>query len=911
MLYRDYESKILKLAKIKNTIYKFRFLIIAIISVIFAAVIALMATRGMVLNDLVLSRTQYEYGSPLGYSATFFMSQTGYEFCSIDGDEWEREVPTTVGKYKIRAFAKKTGGISYSAEKTFEITKTALSVEIEENSLTYGSKPTVKKALSLQDEFKEIEFNFDSIKVGERAVNADKSSIVILNKDGEDVTSCYEITCPVKEITITQKQIDLNVFGDEKEYDGTPLTSENYVISDLCYDDQLEITFNKSIIDVGSVENTPEYKITSGSDDVTYNYDVNLIVKDLIITSRKITLKPVEVIEIYDDNYHSPNDYEIVSGTLADGQFIDYVAYDGYLKNVGEEQSSIIYVNILSSVYGDVTHNYDCTFEQGKITVNKREVNVLSVKDKSYDTFTLTTNDFTYGQGYELVSGHNLTLETNGTFVGTYTGDKINYSVFTYDYSEDVTENYIINVDGVSFEILKIDLFVEVVDVVEEYSNVLLTSNDVLVTGLIADHYYLDVKTRGGIENVGTTTNEFISLVVKDGAGTDVTENYNIIHTDGTITITPCQIEIFALYEKVYDGKTVSSLSSSDVYVSIHRITKDSYGLFHRQSFTAEYEFDTTVKKAGTYALNITSFHIIDQDDGNVDGNFKVVDKNGEYIIDRRPITVSSASKNKEYDRTYLSSPNTFEIIEGTLAENQRCVTYTDAKILSVGTIDNAFSYVIYDEFDTPVTFNYAVSENWGKLTINPILMIVEFYDVEKFYDGISVGAVLSDKYWISKGKLLSGDKIVSVDASAVSTEYGAASFSDISANKYYISGSASVDYDDPFGNKDYYAIEVRGIVNVLKAQITVMSESVVIDSLAEKVDESVVKKWWISYGSLADGEWLDVEVEGEIPSSGSAPNKIISINLNGIEGLNVIGDGVYEFNNYIITVKQGTITVK
>ena len=143
MLYRDYESKILKLAKIKNTIYKFRFLIIAIISVIFAAVIALMATRGMVLNDLVLSRTQYEYGSPLGYSATFFMSQTGYEFCSIDGDEWEREVPTTVGKYKIRAFAKKTGGISYSAEKTFEITKTALSVEIEENSLTYGSKPTV------------------------------------------------------------------------------------------------------------------------------------------------------------------------------------------------------------------------------------------------------------------------------------------------------------------------------------------------------------------------------------------------------------------------------------------------------------------------------------------------------------------------------------------------------------------------------------------------------------------------------------------------------------------------------------------------------------------------------------------------------------------------------------------------
>ena len=84
MLYKSYEQKIEKIAKIVEKILKYKILISCILGFILACVVALLSVRGMMTEDLVLSGKDFIYGESFSYSAEALMKDVSYEFYSAE-----------------------------------------------------------------------------------------------------------------------------------------------------------------------------------------------------------------------------------------------------------------------------------------------------------------------------------------------------------------------------------------------------------------------------------------------------------------------------------------------------------------------------------------------------------------------------------------------------------------------------------------------------------------------------------------------------------------------------------------------------------------------------------------------------------------------------------------------------------
>ena len=97
--YDSYKNRIEKLAKFKNFVVKYKFLIMGVLAVIIGGVSALMATKGMITEDIVLADT-FTYGQSYApTAASAFLSGVEYEYSLQGSDEWTDKKPVKVGKY--------------------------------------------------------------------------------------------------------------------------------------------------------------------------------------------------------------------------------------------------------------------------------------------------------------------------------------------------------------------------------------------------------------------------------------------------------------------------------------------------------------------------------------------------------------------------------------------------------------------------------------------------------------------------------------------------------------------------------------------------------------------------------------------------------------------------------------------
>ena len=102
MYYLPYEQKILKIARIRDQIYRFRFLILGILLAILSAIMALLAVKGNIVNDISL-QPAYVYGERIKLNANAFLSGVEYEYFA---GTWTSEQPKRPGEYSIRVKAK-------------------------------------------------------------------------------------------------------------------------------------------------------------------------------------------------------------------------------------------------------------------------------------------------------------------------------------------------------------------------------------------------------------------------------------------------------------------------------------------------------------------------------------------------------------------------------------------------------------------------------------------------------------------------------------------------------------------------------------------------------------------------------------------------------------------------------------
>ena len=91
MLYDNYKSKILIIAKVWETIKRFRILILSCLLAVTATVTGLLIAKGAIYGDKDCP-AEITYGETLDYGAGAFMGDITYEYCAIGTDSLYRGV---------------------------------------------------------------------------------------------------------------------------------------------------------------------------------------------------------------------------------------------------------------------------------------------------------------------------------------------------------------------------------------------------------------------------------------------------------------------------------------------------------------------------------------------------------------------------------------------------------------------------------------------------------------------------------------------------------------------------------------------------------------------------------------------------------------------------------------------------
>ena len=745
MLYKNYKRRLERIAKIIDFIKKHKVLILCCIGTLFALIMAFVSVRGIITSPLKLSASKIVYGQEISGEANAFCRDVCFEY-KLDGeDEWKDGLPEKAGTYLVRGYSRRAFGIlNYTNEETVVIQQKALELKPDDSDLTYGQEPTVIAELKAGDSIvkEDIKFLYDR-GVGNIDFSIDEESIKIINDNGEIVTSCYQINTISELIMVKQKQVKLTVDGKSQEYNGQALSSESYQINELAFDDRLEIEFSESITDVGSIFNTPTYKIVNkDGQDVSAYYKVSKKIGKLTVTPRPITIKVKDRQETYDSTEYTCNDYEIVLGRLIDGHSVGKFTFIGARTNVGLERIKFDEFIIWDTEEKDVSSNYKLTLNHGELHILSREITVDAEGSKVYDAQSLCASNLNDGvtikQG-SLVDGQEIVVFTTSDNAGSY--DKNAVSHLIKHGETDVSSNYLVIYDSVSMDISRREVVITAKSKEKTYdaSPLKCNSDDYTITNLVVGHKET-VKLNGEITEVGNTPSIAIcNLIMSDQK--NVTLNYNIVCEPGTLTITKRAVKVWADVEKTYDDTTEIPNGTINIYVyKVEDNGTETAGLYGEQKIKATFKIDGDLRNKGLYNDGIVVDGEVEIENGSID-NYDVTYLKGTLKVNARKIIITTATGSKVYNgqAQILDEATVENLVAGHCIKYKNWKELTDVAEPVFNTVEVDRIHAIGNEEDDK-TANYEFEEHfvWGKFNITPRPLkgtIESEEDLSKIYD--------------------------------------------------------------------------------------------------------------------------------------------------------------------------------
>ena len=148
-------------------------------------------------------------------------------------------------------------------------------------SATYSGRPLMSGDWEITDgELMEGHEIFVTVTGSQTGAGSSENhfNVVIKDADGDDVTDQYNIDKIPGILDVRPRSLTVKAGDDSKCYDGTPLTTEKYILeSDLINGDKIdEIVIGGSITDIGNEKSYVEkIKIVNSlGEDVTKNYNI-------------------------------------------------------------------------------------------------------------------------------------------------------------------------------------------------------------------------------------------------------------------------------------------------------------------------------------------------------------------------------------------------------------------------------------------------------------------------------------------------------------------------------------------------------------------------------------------------------------------------------------------------------------
>ena len=576
---------------------------------------------------------------------------------------------------------------------------------------------------------------------GEDAVNSSRTEIGIADNyldirivdtvTGADVTYLYDVTQIPGILEVYPRTLTVTTGSDEKEYDGTPLTCEEYTYDEsrllpghtLTLDPDEEIS---SITEPGDIDNVLYFIVTDETGaDVTYLYDMTVYYGTLTVASRQLTVTTGSDEKEYDGTPLTCEEYTYDESKLLPGHSL---SLDGSvdlpsITEPGSIPNELKFI-ITDEAGTDVSKYYDISISCGTLTVTKRTLEITTGSDeKEYDGTPLTCEEYTYDENV-LLPGHTLTLDPDEEIASvTEPGSISNVLHFVIADSAsgaDVTHCYEIVPEYGTLTVISRTITVETGSAEKEYDGGPLTCYELVsVSGTLSYGHEVYVYTGEGAANAsrtepGSTANELDIRVRDEITGEDVTSLYMIEQSRGTLTVTKRTLEITTGSDKKeYDGTPLTC----------EEYTYDENALLSSHMLLAEGAGQTSITEPGAVANVFAGFYVIDTATGKdvSDTYYDITVIDGTLKVTQRALVITTDSDSKEYDGDPLTCHD-YDIAEGTLAGGHEIDVDPDADNASItdpGSIPNKLYFIITDSATgEDVTHCYDIERIFGTLTV-------------------------------------------------------------------------------------------------------------------------------------------------------------------------------------------------
>lgn len=443
-------------------------------------------------------------------------------------------------------------------------------------------------------------------------------------------------------LTITARKLTLTSGSDEKEYDGTPLTSK---VVDVTGDGfvkgegaQFDVTGSQT--EAGESDNTFTYTLNRNT--LAENYEITPVLGSLTVTRRGAGEKKVKIIANsytveYDGRFHGANGY--TTEYLAPGHKVKKLILAGGRTDAGEYPGEFVPYDaaIVDANGNDVTHNYVITYVAGDLTITKRGLDpknpVIVRADNSEVEYDGQPHGYVGHTASNLAEGHSVqSVESSftATEVGYYeTMIDVSDAVIVDAKGNDVTRNYAITYIFGNLRITKRGagerkVLIIARDNTVEYDGQPHGQNGIDTDYLAPGHRVADVTIDGEKINAGRYAALLYpyDAVIVDAEGNDVTHNYKLTYVKGTLEITPYAGEVVVTitgnHDRVhYDGEE-HTVSGYTVDINTALYTEADFRFKGTASVTKVYP--------GTYAMGLQEKDFVNLNENLANVKFVVTD---------------------------------------------------------------------------------------------------------------------------------------------------------------------------------------------------------------------------------------------------------------------------------------------